>query len=108
MIKNGVNIHIWNDFAIGCFEEYENLKFVKFLIKCDPIYFSKNEIAKYHVVKYNLYEFYDIFNIKSRDKFYYGVFIPYQFEILIISSAIISFIILPIFIKIMISLDFIN
>ena len=64
LLKNGADIHDRDDRALRWSSYNEHIEVVKFLINTDLEYFSKNEIAKNFVIKHNLIEFYEKFDIK--------------------------------------------
>jgi ankyrin repeat protein len=73
LIINGADIHVNNDQIIRLFDGNKNVEMIKYLINFDIDYFSINIFAKKFVIKYNLKEFYEIFNIRFSDKLNYFV-----------------------------------
>ena len=64
LVEKGANIHVDDDYALKWSNYNGHVEIVKFLINSDLEYYCKNKIAKNIVIKNNLIEFYEKFDIK--------------------------------------------
>jgi hypothetical protein len=64
LIKNGVNITARNNRALRISDKKGYIEIIKLLINTGLEYYCRNEIAMYIILKYNLVEFYEKFNIR--------------------------------------------
>jgi hypothetical protein len=64
LIKNDVNITARNNRALRISGKKGYIEIIKLLINTGLEYYCRNEIAMYIVLKYNLVEFYEKFNIR--------------------------------------------
>lgn len=64
LIEKGANIHAENDKAIQIYSYFGKINLLKYLINTDLEYFSRNKFAREVVIKHNLVEFYEKFNIE--------------------------------------------